>query len=94
MSDSNQDKKINMEIDDAGDIVEVENDDNSDKKPTFKYRTQQNGRLEILVTLYSARPYKPEFPVLFRQRKQDFIFYFIILYKCTLQPAACMENRA
>ena len=38
MSDSNQDKKINMEIDDAGDIVEVENDDNSDKKTTFKYR--------------------------------------------------------
>ena len=55
-------------------------------------QSQQNGRLEILVTLYSAQPYKPQLPVLCRQRKQDFIFYFIILYKCTLQPATCMEK--
>ena len=43
--------------------------------------------------LYSDQPFKPNLPVLCRQRKQDFIFYFIILYKCTLQPAACMEKR-
>ena len=58
----------------------------------FGHNTQQNGRLEILVMLYSDQPFKPNLPVLCRQRKQDFIFYFIILYKCTLQPAACMEN--
>ena len=50
-------------------------------------------KIRDVVTLYSAQPYKPEFSVQCRQRKQDFIFYFIILYKCTLQPAACMEKK-
>ena len=51
-------------------------------------QTWEHFRLEILVTLYSAQPFTPELPVLFR----NFIFYFIILYKCTLQPAAAWRS--
>ena len=54
--------------------------------------SQLNSILDIWVTLYSDQPFKPNVPVQQKQKEPDFIFYFIILYKCTLQPAACMEN--
>ena len=44
------------------------------------------------MTLYSDQPFEPNVPVQQKQKEPDFIFYFIILYKYPLQPAACMEN--
>ena len=46
------------------------------------------------MTLYSDQTFKPNVPGQQQQKEPDFIFYFIILYKCTLQPATCMENWA
>ena len=54
---------------------------------------QQHSILDIWVMSYSDQPFKPNVPVQQRQKEPDCNFYFIILYKCTLQPAACIENR-